>query len=215
MNMKQLNEFSADQVRTVIATFTKRYRFVPTNAEVNAAFAMVSPIKPQMPVIREIRAMLETERVKIMQSLCDQFSRAFDWEPKPKDLSGALNGAVSRHFISELLDMLRQQNAQRWALAAKTEKKIRVRLVDGEGAMWYALSRTYNISHNDVASLLLRVYAVATSTGKIDPLEVPYLVTVFSDNDLKKFAEKLNFTVKKTRKSSVSPTSKSKENLNA
>jgi hypothetical protein len=48
--------------------------------------------------------------------------------------------------------------------------------------------------------MLLRLFIVVTATGKVDPLEVPYLTSSIASADIKRYAKSLNFEVKKIRK---------------
>lgn len=69
--------------------------------------------------------------------------------------------------------------------------------------MWEALQRTYHMNSDATASLLLRIFVAVTSTGKVPFLDVPFVASALSDSALKRYADSLNFSVKKTRKSRV------------
>jgi hypothetical protein len=204
--MKTFRGFKTSDLQQVVDRLKLELRFAITDAELLKAFAAVTLVKPGKEVRREVRDALEVERGKVMQQLCTQFSRKFEHPPRPRDLIVALEAAgytFSRKFYGDLLKMLHEQNSERWTLAAASGKTKRLTLTDGEKAIWDALERTYNMNADAVGSMLLRLFTIVTSTGKVDYLEVPYLASSLTDKELKKHAESLNFTTRKSRKTRV------------
>jgi hypothetical protein len=203
--MKPSHRYKESEIQQVVEKLAPQLRFQIPDVEIEEAFAELSLSPPTRHVSSHVRKLLVVEREKTMHALCDHLAKKYDNEPKPRDLIVALETAghtYSRSFRVALLEMLKEQNAERWAMAA-TLKKRTVRLVDGEEAMWEALQRSYNMNSDSLASMLLRLFAVVTSTGKVDYLEVPYLASSLTDRELKRYAQSLNFTIKKTRKSRV------------
>lgn len=99
------------------------------------------------------------------------------------------------------MEMLLAQNKERWSAAVASESKVRITLGEGEKEMWKALQRTYNLNSNSLASMLLRFFVGMTAIGKISALDVPYLASSLTDEDLKRRAKSYNFTITKSRKS--------------
>lgn len=204
--MNPFNGYKASELQQVVDKLKMQLRFQISDAEIKAAFASCSLSPPHKKISSHVRKILAGEFDKTMQHLCVQFSKKFDYEPKPRDLIAALEAAgytCSRSFYSVLMKMLKEQNFERWAHASAAMTKKRLVLSEGEKAMWEALQRTYNMNGDALASMLLRIFTIVTSTGKVDFLEVPYLASSFNDKELKKYAESLNFKVTKTRKSRV------------
>ena len=150
--------------------------------------------------------MLDVERIKTMQELCEKIGKKFDYPPKPRDLIVVLETAgyrFSRPFQEALYKMIHEQNSERWASVVVMKSRSKLTLLEGDKAMWDALQRSYNMNSDALASMLLRIFTVATQTGKLDFLEVPYLASTLTDTQMKMYADSLNFTVKKSRKSRV------------
>jgi len=201
--MNSPHRHTESDFQLVVGKLAPMLRFQIPDSEIEAAFAELSLPSPSKAVCSHVRKLLAAELEKRMQTLCTEFSVKFEAEPKPRDFNAALDATgyiYSRRFRDTLLKMLRSQNAQRWAPAADLTRRV-VRLADGEVALWEALHRTYDLKPEALASMLLRLFAVVTSTGKVDPLEVPYLTSPVTDKDLKRYAQSLNFTVKPTNKS--------------
>jgi hypothetical protein len=204
--MNPFNGYKASELQQVVDKLKVQLRFQITDAEIEAVFVSCSLSPPSKIVSSHVRKILVDELGKTMQHLCIQFSKKFEYEPKPRDLIVALEAAgytCSRSFYSVLMKMLKEQNLERWAHAAAAMKKKRLVLSEGEKAMWEALQRTYNMNSDALASMLLRIFTIVTSTGKVDSLEVPYLASSLTDKELKRYAESMNFKVTKTRKSRV------------
>lgn len=201
--MKKLRGFKTSDLQEVVNRLKIELKFIITNAELRDAFTDVVGEPPTVEIAREVRKMLAAERTDVMQSLCDQIGNKFDYAPKPRELKVILEAAgynYSRPFQEALLKMIHTQNANRWATAASTKTRLKLTLHEGDKAMWDALQRSYDINPAGLASMLLRVFTVATNTGKLDFLEVPYLAATLTDKEMKMYAESINFTVKKPRK---------------
>ena len=202
MQITPLYGYNSNEVRQIVDKVNLRLSLRISNATIRAAMTDVSSLVVTPLAITGFRKIIGEERDKIAQVLCDRVAKKFDYEPKPRDLQTAVEAAgytCSREFLVALMKMLKQQYAQRWALASKTSRRLY--LLDGEVAMWDALRHTYNMNSDAVASMLLRIFAMSATTGRLDPLEVSYLAASMSDKDLSKYAASLNFTVNKTRRS--------------
>lgn len=200
--MKPPYRYKESDLRQVVEKMLPSLRLQIPEAEIKAVFADLSLAPPSHAVSRHIRKMLEIETKKTTELLCTQLSERFENEPKPKDVTLALNDAghsYSRQFFLNLMELLKKRNAERWASAPGTKKKV-VNLGAGELAVWHGLQQTYDITSDGLASMLLRLFIVVTATGKVDPLEVPYLTSSIASADIKRYAKSLNFEVKKIRK---------------
>jgi hypothetical protein len=194
--------YKESDLRQVVEKMRSSLRLQIPDAEIEAVFADLSLAPPSNAVSRRIRRMLEIETKKTTELLCTQLSERFENEPKPKDVTLALNDAghlYSRQFFLNLMKLLKERNAERWASAPGTKKKA-VNLAAGELAIWHGLQQTYDITSDGLASMLLRLFIVVTATGKVNPLEVPYLTSSIASKDLQRYAKSLNFEVKKIRK---------------
>jgi len=203
--MKSNHRYKDIEIAQVVTRLAAYLRLQITDAEIVATFADFSLPSPSREVSRRIRQLVEAELNRKMQMLCDLFSRKFESEPKPRDLIVALEASghtSSRPFRTALMEMLRAKNSTLWVPAASLRKRT-VRLSAGEDAMWEALQRTYHMNSDATASLLLRIFVAVTSTGKVPFLDVPFVASALSDSALKRYADSLNFSVKKTRKSRV------------
>jgi hypothetical protein len=204
--MKTLRGLTDSDVQQVLDILKGSLRFQITKSQIAAAVAEVSSITPDKKVHEEIRRLMALEHERILQTLCDQLALKFTHTPKPRDVIVALEATglkFNRPFREAVTKRLLSQNAHKWAEAAATEKKIRLSLTEGERAMWETLQRNYNMNSDALASMLLRIFTVVTRTGKVDHMEVPYLASSMTDKDLKKYAETLNFTVNKSRRTRV------------
>lgn len=204
--MNPFHGYKSSELQQVVDRLKVKLRFQILDAEIQSAFADLSLSPPNSKVTSHVRKIVADELESTMHALCAQLSRKFEHEPKPRDLIVALEASgrtCSRSFYSALMKMLKEQNSERWAIASAAKTKKRLILSEGEKAMWEALQRTYNMNGDALASMLLRLFTVVTSTRKVDYLEVPYLASSLTDQELKKHAESLNFTVKKSRKSRV------------
>jgi hypothetical protein len=205
--MKNLRGIDASDLQVIVDRFKGRQRVdnIPT-ADIEKAFAEFTPVVPDQEVRNEVRRLIEAEQAKIMQSLCVRLGRKLDHEPKPRELEAALESVglwPTRKRRLALFEMLRAQYAERWPLFAEFQIQKRLKVSANEQALWSALERTYDKSAIEVGSMLLRLFIIVTSTGKVELLDVPHLASSLTDNDLKMYAESLNFTMKKTRKTRV------------
>ena len=201
--MKKLRGFKTIDLQEVVNRLKIELRFIITNAELRSTFTDVLGEPPTVEIAREVRKMLDAERTNVMQSLCNQIGSKFDYAPKPRELKVILEASgynYSRPFQEALLKMIHAQNAERWATSVATKARLKLTLHEGDKAMWDALQRSYDINAAGLASMLLRVFTVATNAGKIDFLEVPYLAATLTDKEMRMYADSINFTVKKPRK---------------
>lgn len=204
--MRDFRGITAGQYQQVLNKLNRNLRYSIKDSDIIAAIAEVTSIAPDREVMREIRTLIPIEHERIIQSFADQLARKFERQPKPRDIAVALEASgleSSRPFRADLLLRLQTNYADKWAKAAATEKKKRLTLTAGEQAMWEALQRTYNMNSDALASMLLRIFTVVTSTGKVPHSEVTYLASSLSDDELKRYAGSLNFSVKKSRKTRV------------
>lgn len=88
--MKKLRGFDLADVRKVIDQLKGEFRFSITNQKVLQQFSDLTPQIPTKELLREVRAMIETERAGVLQGLCNRLSRKFDYTPKPRDVIVAL-----------------------------------------------------------------------------------------------------------------------------
>lgn len=201
--MKKLRGFKTIDLQEVVNRLKIELRFIITNAELRSTFTDVFGEPPTVEIAREVRKMLDAERTNVMQSLCSQIGSKFDYAPKPRELKVILEASgynYSRPFQEALLKMIHAQNAERWVAAVAIKARLKLTLHEGDKAMWDALQRSYDINAAGLASMLLRVFTVATNAGKIDFLEVPYLAATLTDKEMRMYADSINFTVKKPRK---------------
>jgi hypothetical protein len=204
--MNKVHGIKTSDLQKVVDRLKVELRYIITNTELKQTFTAVLGVQAPNGIIPIVRKMIDVEREATMQALCDQIGKRFEYPPKPKDLIVTLETAgykFSRPFQSALLAMIHAQNSDRWEARPVADLRVRPKLTQGEMAMWEALSRSYNMDAGALASTLLRIFAVATMTRKIDFLEVPFLASSINDEELKRYAKSLNFTVKKTRKSRV------------
>lgn len=202
--MNHLNQYKPAQLQQVLGKFSKDLRLVVTDVEIREAFTTAGLAQPTDRGVKLFRTMLSAEREKTTEALLIQLGDRFDYEPKPGAIVVALEAAgytFSRHYQIALIKRLKELNSERWATAAASETTTKLTMIEGEKAMWDALMKAYNMNSVALASMLLRVFAVVTSTGKINLLDVPYLASSLKDKELKRYAESLTFTVKRSRKS--------------
>jgi len=193
-------------LQKVVDRLKVELRYIITTAKLQQTFTEVLGLEMPKAIIPIVRKMIDVEREATMQALCDQLGKRFEYPPKAKDLIVALEAAgynVSRPVQQALLVMIHAQHSERWTARPEQDWRMRPNLTPGEMAMWEALSRSYKMDERALAATLLRIFAVATMTRKIDFLEVPFLASSLTDDMLKKYAESLNFTVKKPRKSRI------------
>lgn len=204
--MKKLRGFKVSDLQKVVDKLKVELKFITPDKELRAAFAETIGFAPTTEILREVRKMLSAERAAQMQTLCVKIGSKFDYPPKPRDLIVILETAgykFSRAFQEALLKMIHEQNAARWADVVVGKYRTKLTLLEGDKALWDALQHSYNMNADALASMLLRIFAFATKTGKLDFLEVPFLASTLSDREVKVFANSLNFTVKRSRKSRV------------
>lgn len=201
--MTSLHRYKEAEFQCVVAKLSLELRLIFPAREIEAAFAELSLPLPDKEVCIHIRKMCVSAIDKRMHALCKEYSAKFDTEPRPRDLVALLDSSgyrYSRNFAVILLKMLKVENSERWTTAVGVRKKT-VRLAEGELAMWNALQRTYALKSDMLVPVLLRLFAVVTSSGKVDPLEVSYLTSSLTDKELKRYAQSLNFTVQQPHKS--------------
>lgn len=189
-----------------MAALIRYLRPIIKDKEIIDAFVETLSIVPHKEVLKEVRRLISLEQKRITDSFADQLARKMDRAPRPRDVEVALEASgfeSSREFRAVLLKHLQTKYAEKWAVAAATEKKKRLTLTAGEQAMWEALQRTYNMNSDALASMLIRLFTVVTSTGKVPHSEVMYLASSLSDAELKRYADSLTFTIKKSRKTRV------------
>lgn len=204
--MKKLRGFKVSDLQRVVDKLKMELKFITPDNELRAAFSETIGLAPTTEILREVRKMLNAERTIQMQTLCLKIGNKFDYPPKPRDLIVVLEAAgykFSRAFQESLLKMIHEQNADRWADVVVSKFRTKLTLIEGDKVLWDALQKSYNMNADALASMLLRVFVVATKTGKLDFLEIPFLVSTISDREIKVFANSLNFTVKKSRRSRV------------
>lgn len=204
--MKKLRGFKMTDLQKVVDKLKIELRFIITDRELKATFQDIIGVPPTAEIAREIRKILDVERTKTMHELCEKIGKKFDYPPKPRDLIVVLETAgyrFSRPYQEALYKMIHEQNSERWASVVVMKSRSKLTLLEGDKAMWDALQRSYNMNSDALASMLLRIFTVATQTGKLDFLEVPYLASTLTNAQMKMYADSLNFTVKKSRKSRV------------
>ena len=200
--MKPPYRYKESDLRQVFEKMVPSLRLQIPEAEIKAVFAELSLTQPTRAVSSHIRKMLDMETKKTTELLCTQLSEKFESEPKPKEVTLALNDAgysYSRQFFLKFMELLKKRNAERWASSPGTKKKV-INLSEGELAVWQGLQQTYDLTSDALTSMLLRLFIVVTTTGKVNPLEVTYLTSSMTSTDLKRYAKSLNFEVKKIRK---------------
>jgi len=201
--MKVENRYTLRELEKVVDTLTLQLRLKLSDRDIEEVFSQLSFPPPDKEVCRHVRTLFESEIEKKMQRLCSDFTRRFKTQPEYKDLAAALVAAgytCTRGFQIGLMTMLKEKNSDRWVQRSKVKS---VRFTDAEYAMWDALRRTFDLRPGEVAPMLLRMFAVTASSGKINLLEIPYLTGSLTDKDLEKYTQSLNFTVQKTPKSRV------------
>lgn len=201
--MKSFHRYTEAEVQRVVEKVSMELRFIIPDTDIDAAFAELSLPLPVASVRMHVRKLCAIEIDKILQTFCIKFSEKFETEPRPRDLTSALAAdgySYTRSFLTALITILKERNGARWAEAIGPKKKI-VMLAEGEFAMWEALQRTYGLKSDMLVPTLLRLFAVVTSSGKVSPLEIPYLTSSLTDKELKKHAQSLNFTVQRNHKS--------------
>lgn len=204
--MNHLNRYKQTQLQQVLDKFDKDLRFIVKDVEIREAFKVAGFAQPTEKGVKLFRTMLAAEREKTTEALLVQLSDRFDYEPKPGAVVAALEAAgykFSRNYSMPFIKTLKERNSERWANAAALESTTKLTMIEGEKAMWDALMKAYNMNSEALASMLLRIFAVVTSTGKVNLLEVPFLASSIKDKELKRYAESLTFTVKRSRKSRV------------
>jgi plasmid maintenance system antidote protein VapI len=201
--MTQILTFSQSDFIAVVEQLKRLMKFSPSDAELTAAFSKVTPLIPDTNALRRTRALLAAERPKLMSELSVRLGRNFDTEPTILAVTKAVEQigySPNRRRCRELLEVMRAQNAERWASTAATRKVKKMMLVGGDEAMWMALQKLYELDRTQTASMLLRLFVMSVQTGKVDYLEVPYLTTSLTDKDMQQFAQSLNFKLPKMRR---------------
>jgi hypothetical protein len=200
--MNSLHRYKEAEFQRVVEKLLLVLRLMFPDKEIETAFAELSLSLPDKEVCMHVRRMCVSETDKKMHALCKEYSAKFETEPRPRDITALLDSSgykYSRNFAVILLKMIKVANSQRWTAAVGARKKV-VRLAEGELAMWDALQRTYALRSDMLVPTLLRLFAVVTSSGKVDPLEVSYLTSSMTDKELKRYAQSLNFTVQHAHK---------------
>lgn len=184
--MKPLYRLRAIDFQQVVERLVLRLRYQISDAEIETVFVELSLSPPSPSECSDIRERYDKELEKTTESLCNRLSEKFAREPRLHEVSSAVTDAgytYSRRFISDFLKLMRERNAKRWA-SAFIPKMKRIYLSEGETAVWKALEGTFALESAEVAPMLLRLFAVATTTGKINILEVPYLTSSVADKHL-------------------------------
>jgi hypothetical protein len=201
--MNSLHRYKEAEFQRVVEKLLLVLRLMFPDKEIKTAFAELSLPLPDKEVCIHVRRMCVSGTNKKMHALCKEYSAKFETEPRPRDITALLDSSgykYSRNFAVILLKMIKVANSQRWTAAVGAKKKV-VKLAEGELAMWDALQRTYALKSDMLVPTLLRLFAVVTSSGKVDPLEVSYLTSSMTDKELKRYAQSLNFTVQHAHKS--------------
>lgn len=204
--MRDFRGIRAGQFQQVLNILNRNLRYSIKNSEIAEAIAAVTSVVPDGEVFREIRGLIAIEHERLIETFSNQLAQKFERAPKPRDIAVALEASgleSSRPFRAALLERLQTKYADKWLEVTAMGKKKRLTLTSGEQAMWEALQRAYNMNSDALASMLLRIFTVVTSTGKVPHSEVTYLASSLSDKELKRYAASLNFTVKKSRKTRV------------
>jgi hypothetical protein len=200
--MNSYNRYKETDLRQVVEKMALPLRLKTSEAAIEAVFAEFSLPPPSRAVTSYIRKMLDIETNKTTELLLKKLSAKFERPPKRNEVPLAFIEAgypYTRDFRSRFMKMLKERNAERWASPPCIKKKI-INLAEGELAMWNGLQKSYGVTSDALASTLLRLFVVVTATGKINPLEVPYLTSSIVSGDLKRYANSLNFEVKNIRK---------------
>lgn len=203
--MKKPRIFAPDDLAKIVEHYKSQFVFKMTNDELQKVFAKYTPVPPSASAMLHVRSLLQAERQKALQAICDQMARTHETPPKLRDVIAAVEASgypsASRRTCKEVLDMLMEQNAERWANFKLTANVKRIVLNEGDKEMWHSLMQTYDLDSSELASMLLRIFTVVTRTGRVGYLDVPYLAGSITETEMVKFAKGFNFTVPKHRMS--------------
>lgn len=203
--MKKPRIFAPDDLAKIVAHYNSRFVFKMTNDELREVFAKYTPVPPNIAAMRHVRSLLQDERQKTLQAICDQMAATLETPPKLRDVIAAVKASgyptASRRTCKEVLDMLLTQNADRWENFKLTANVKRIVLDEGDKCMWEALMRAYALDSPGLASMLVRIFTVVTRTGRVGYLDVPHLAASITEKEMIKFAEGLNFVVPSERAS--------------
>ena len=205
--MKKPRIFAPDDLAKIVAHYKSQFIFKMTNDELQKVFAKYTPVPPNLAAMRHVRSLLQGERQKTLQAICDQLSSTLETPPKLRDVITAVEASgypnASRRTCREVLDMLMEQNAERWENFKLTANVKKIVLDEGDKCMWEALLRTYDLDSPGLASMLLRIFTVVTRTGRVGYLDVPHLAASITEKEMIKYAKGLNFVVPKPRKTNT------------
>lgn len=199
--MNQVLTFSDSDFSFVIEHFKRVMRFYPNGAEIRDAFSKVTALVPDTKTVRLTRSLLADERPKFLRAICAKLSKFFEAQPTVPSIKNALEMFGYQPTIricEEIRHLLLAENAGRWANIDVNRKARRIALCEGDDHMLAALRKLYDLDVTDTVSMLLRVFAMSAQAGKLDYLEVPYIAAGLSADDMKQYAQSLNFTIPKS-----------------
>lgn len=193
--MSAVDRYKSQDFKKVLDRFATQLRFRISQEKIAAVCVELSMPRPDREVCTHIQELLDKTLQNKLVTLCDQFSERFQKEPTYADLGSALEAAgytYTRTFLRILHTVMKEKNDHRWV--PPTKRKA-VRLTDGEYALCAAIERTFDKKPEEIVPMLLRVFAVATGTGKINLLDIPYVTEPITDKHLETFAKSLNFKI--------------------
>lgn len=201
--MKKPRIFAPDDLAKIVAHYKSQFVFKMTNDELREVFAKFTPVPPNIAAMRHVRSLLQVERKMTLQAICDRMAATLETPPKLRDVIAEVKASgyptASRRTCKEVLDMLLEQNAERWQNFKPTANVKRIVLDEGDKCMWEALMRTYALDSPGLASMLVRIFTVVTRTGRVGYLDVPHLAGSITEKEMVKYAQGLNFVVPPAR----------------
>lgn len=205
--MKIPRTFGSDDFQRVIAKFTGQFQFAVSNSELVAALAEVTAVRPDNAALMRVRQLIVDARQPTLDALSDRIGPAFESPPKLREVTKAIElagyPATKRRICKEVHDLVLLKNAERWSNVRLSGALKKVKLKAGDKEMWEALQRVFDADSSGLGSILLRTFIIATRTGKMNVMDIPYLTSAITEKEMKSFAKATNFTVAKPRKPSA------------
>lgn len=187
---------SSKDYKAIAARVNSHLRFKIPEIEIRAAFDEFDLPSPTPAELASAIECITSERSRVIREILDHLVVVCHVPPSPSGfgkLIRPLKVKVSRSVRLHLLAMVTERNASKWAQLDGSGQLIRVELGPGEMAMVTALTKTFGVTKRTFPSILLRTFAYAVMTGKINLTDVPRLSASLSDNDLGSFAQSPKF----------------------
>lgn len=185
-----------EELQRVALLLYRRLDFSAKRVEVQRLATELGVRELSLRDIARVRALAVRMRTALVEQLSVKLGQGKDLEPRLAYIAAELEKAgfpKSRPVILAVRDAMRARYGERWkSLPGET---VRVKVSVAEQEYFEALKRTYGMQPMEVMSLLIRSFALATATNRIDFVGLPKTAIEMSDEDLRQFARALKFKI--------------------